>query len=933
MKLNPSGRRVCVITLTSISLLLGGAALSAQDVPVTTSGIVSVTNSLPPIYNGQYVLQTTDFGFLWLDTVALRSGLVQAESSCAPGMPNSSTNLYVIGDCNGTGNISSSGNVVLVRQFGPNCGTVTKGCDGPVKAGPFRLTFSLGTWAYLGDLGNIPNSTQTADPQGRTWIVQPTDTTGRNFNWHASGNPNAPPTANATATNLSAAGRIDKTDYYGDKWQLQDASVSALALTRIDWDFLYKSSFAPDEVGTPANEGTVVGYFPCDPSGGTQGSFRTGANCMQSLGLTNPPASNSYRFAMQSANQNGTSVSPFLSSAVQFVCPQATILGYTGFTGTCAKTGGTLNVLLGGNADASGSTGNLLEATFNWSFTGSNPISVQGAVVPVPSGATGFTLTITYPGGYRATAQGSIVQASLVAAFSLAPDPVLINTPLTLTNQMQKVAATLNSVDSLIKPGVCGTPPPVPTNPLGSGFVAGGSTTVTAPSTTGSYCISLKYSYTPQGQLQQSQIVSKGFTAMDWMAVPQISISPVPFCTGSCQIQAGTTYSLWDSENIPVSPHPGAQWDLSGTPIGAVTDANASISWTPTSACSSCTIRVTINGSIATLPVVVSGPVVPTPSPTPTPSPSPTPTPTSGPVAVTVQVPATGSVNVPLTFTANATGGTGSFTYAWACNYDAVSQVFTAGGQTVSCTYTAGGTYTVKAKVTDAASATGYSAGTTVTIGVVCGSFTDISDSTFCPFILGIANAGITTGCAPGNYCPNDSVSRLQMAIFIARAEAGGDASVPSSGTAQGQPYNCASGGTSLFSDISPADPFCRHVHYIYAAGVTTGCSPGKYCPELGVTRGQMALFIARAVAGGDAAVPQTYGPDAATGRSYSCNVAIPNLHFTDITTGDMYCRHTHYLWAKDVISGFPDNSYGPALDVSRASMAKVLANGFKLPM
>ena len=303
----------------------------------------------------------------------------------------------------------------------------------------------------------------------------------------------------------------------------------------------------------------------------------------------------------------------------------------------------------------------------------------------MPVGTSGFTLTITYPGGYHATGQGSVVQASLVAAFSLAPDPVLINTPLTLTNQMQKVATALNSVDYLVKPGVCGTPPPVPTNPLGSSFVAGGSTTVTAPTSTGSYCISLKYNYTPQGQSQQSQTVSKAFTAIDWMAVPQISISPVPFCTGTCQIQAGTTYSLSDSENIPVSPHPGAQWDLSGTPIGAATDANASISWTPTSACSSCTIRVTVNGSIATLPVVVSGPIVPSPTPTPSPSP----TPTSGPVTVSVQGPATGSVNAQLTYTASATGGTGPFTYAWACNYDALSQVFTTGAQTVSCTYPA----------------------------------------------------------------------------------------------------------------------------------------------------------------------------------------------------------------------------------------------------
>ena len=53
-----------------------------------------------------------------------------------------------------------------------------------------------------------------------------------------------------------------------------------------------KSSFAADETGDPSAEGTVTGYFPCDPAGSIQGTFRTGANCIQSLALTNPAASN-----------------------------------------------------------------------------------------------------------------------------------------------------------------------------------------------------------------------------------------------------------------------------------------------------------------------------------------------------------------------------------------------------------------------------------------------------------------------------------------------------------------------------------------------------------------------------------------------------------------------------------------------------------------
>ena len=212
-------------------------------------------------------------------------------------------------------------------------------------------------------------------------------------------------------------------------------------------------------------------------------------------------------------------------------------------------------------------------------------------------------------------------------------------------------------------------------------------------------------------------------------------------------------------------------------------------------------------------------------------------------------------------------------------------------------------------------------------------SFTDVPRShVFYSFIEKLLHFGVTNGCTLTTYCPDDSVFRLQMAVFISRAQAAGDANVPVSGSAQGNPYNCVSGGLSLFTDIAPDNPFCRHVHYIFSTGVTTGCvttTPRQYCPADNVTRGQMSIFIARAVAGSDAAVPVSYGPDPITNRSYSCNPATANLFFTDVTTSDLFCRHTHFLWAKNVVSGFPDGTFGPNLFVTRGAMSKFISNGF----
>jgi hypothetical protein len=51
----------------------------------------------------------------------------------------------------------------------------------------------------------------------------------------------------------------------------------------------------------------------------------------------------------------------------------------------------------------------------------------------------------------------------------------------------------------------------------------------------------------------------------------------------------------------------------------------------------------------------------------------------------------------------------------------------------------------------------------------VCGPFSDVSDATFCPFVLEIFTLGITTGTTPTTYDPAGTVSRLQMAAFLSR--------------------------------------------------------------------------------------------------------------------------------------------------------------------
>jgi hypothetical protein len=171
------------------------------------------------------------------------------------------------------------------------------------------------------------------------------------------------------------------------------------------------------------------------------------------------------------------------------------------------------------------------------------------------------------------------------------------------------------------------------------------------------------------------------------------------------------------------------------------------------------------------------------------------------------------------------------------------------------------------------------------------------------------------------------------MAIFIARGIAGGGTAVPSSGTVGSSAYNCSSGGTSLFTDVSPTDIYCKHVHFIAARNVTLGCGGGKFCPADSVNRLQMAGFMAKAIVQpfGGAGVPEVYPPDPVTGLSYSCDAGSPSVHFGDVTETDAFCKHVHFLWARGVISGCSGSLYCPGDPVTRDAMARFLGSAFDL--
>src|SRR5262245_15623749 len=176
-------------------------------------------------------------------------------------------------------------------------------------------------------------------------------------------------------------------------------------------------------------------------------------------------------------------------------------------------------------------------------------------VITVPTNATGFSLLATYKDGFSVTKTGSIQQVDLVPNFSPSPNPVLHGANLKLTNLMQKAAAaTLNSVDWAFSSGG------------GSGTVAcpgndfcnvSGTTTVTAPGSTGNFTLTLTYNYKDHNQQFHSDPVSSPVQVTDFVANPVLGVYkgqnrtqqvlPLP----NFGLTTGTTYYLWDDSCKP----------------------------------------------------------------------------------------------------------------------------------------------------------------------------------------------------------------------------------------------------------------------------------------------------------------------------------------------------------------------------------------------
>jgi subtilisin family serine protease len=122
---------------------------------------------------------------------------------------------------------------------------------------------------------------------------------------------------------------------------------------------------------------------------------------------------------------------------------------------------------------------------------------------------------------------------------------------------------------------------------------------------------------------------------------------------------------------------------------------------------------------------------------------------------------------------------------------------------------------------------------------------------------------------------------------------------------------------TAPFNDVPVSNPLCPWIQELAHRGVTSGCGNGNYCPNSVVSRDQMAVFLLSTLQG------PGYAPPA-------CTTSSP---FIDVSTSSPFCPWVAELARRGITGGCGGGSFCSSNPVNRAQMAVFLVTNFRLPL
>jgi hypothetical protein len=283
----------------------------------------------------------------------------------------------------------------------------------------------------------------------------------------------------------------------------------------------------------------------------------------------------------------------------------------------------------------------------------------------------------------------------------------------------------------------------------------------------------------------------------------------------------------------------------------------------------------------------------------------------TAPAAFNKTSPANGATAVAMnpTLSWGASSGAASYQYCYATTTGCTSWISTGTATSVALSGLGNSQiYYWQVQAVNTGGTTSADTGTYWSFTTTGPSFADVSSSYWAwSEIERLYAAKFTTGCSidPLAYCPERSVTRAEMAVFIERG-------------IHGAAYIPPTGIGTVFTDVPLSYWDVDWIEKLYVDHITSGCriSPLIYCPERSITRAEMAVFLLKTEHGAD------YNPPAATGI------------FTDVPTSYWDADWIEQLYAEEITGGcsLSPMSYCPESPVTRAEMAVFLVRTFNLP-
>lgn len=157
--------------------------------------------------------------------------------------------------------------------------------------------------------------------------------------------------------------------------------------------------------------------------------------------------------------------------------------------------------------------------------------------------------------------------------------------------------------------------------------------------------------------------------------------------------------------------------------------------------------------------------------------------------------------------------------------------------------------------------------------------------------ILAIFEQKVTTGCAADRFCPNVSVTRAQMATYVTKA------------------LGLGASGTSTYGDVPTSNVHTGSIDAVTKAGIMDACASGKFCPTAPVLRSEMAEILTKAF-------------ELQATKTWS---------FSDVPSGSELAGYVSAIADSAITTGCSQTAYCPDLPVSRGQMATFLARALGL--